>query len=295
MNKLIKQAFTLIELLVVIAIIGILSGLIVVAMGGMTQKATIAKSQIFSNSLRNSLMLNLVAEYKLDGNSNDSWGSYSGTLSGTPATKEEADCIYGKCLSFSGSEYIQVNVDPIIRGYNYVTVSGWYYHTADTLSAPWGIVSNTDKNGFWWHIKYSTYNAFYLRTKDATHGESDGTGSYFVLPNNWYYIVTVVGANKFDFYVNGKLYWAWVPDTGFSWSATSSDPINFLIGKSYPTAAGVNGRIDDIRIYNAAIPTSQIKEQYYLGLNKLLISGAIDNKDYQKRVAELDNYSAYSK
>ena len=31
-------AFTLIELLVVIAIIGILSGLIVVAMGGITQK-----------------------------------------------------------------------------------------------------------------------------------------------------------------------------------------------------------------------------------------------------------------
>ena len=52
MNKFIKQAFTLIELLVVIAIIGILSGLIVVSMSGVTQKATIAKAQVFSNSLR---------------------------------------------------------------------------------------------------------------------------------------------------------------------------------------------------------------------------------------------------
>ena len=66
MSKLIKQAFTLIELLVVIAIIGILSGLIVVAMGGVTQKATIAKSQIFSNSLRNSLMLDILAQYTFD-------------------------------------------------------------------------------------------------------------------------------------------------------------------------------------------------------------------------------------
>jgi prepilin-type N-terminal cleavage/methylation domain-containing protein len=53
MNELIKKAFTLIELLVVIAIIGILSGLIVVSMGGVTQKANIAKAQVFSNSLKN--------------------------------------------------------------------------------------------------------------------------------------------------------------------------------------------------------------------------------------------------
>jgi len=78
MNKLLKQAFTLIELLVVIAIIGILSGLIVVSMGNMNQKATIAKAQVFSNSLRNSLMANIVSEWKMDEGSgatvNDTWG-----------------------------------------------------------------------------------------------------------------------------------------------------------------------------------------------------------------------------
>ena len=64
MNK--RTAFTLIELLVVIAIIGILSGLIIVSVSGAAQKATIAKAQIFSNSLRNSLMMNMVAEFKLE-------------------------------------------------------------------------------------------------------------------------------------------------------------------------------------------------------------------------------------
>jgi prepilin-type N-terminal cleavage/methylation domain-containing protein len=58
MKKTVSIAFTLIELLVVIAIIGILSGLIVVTMNGVTQKANIAKAQVFSNSLRNALMLN---------------------------------------------------------------------------------------------------------------------------------------------------------------------------------------------------------------------------------------------
>jgi prepilin-type N-terminal cleavage/methylation domain-containing protein len=83
MNKLFFKAFTLIELLVVIAIIGILSGLIVVTMSGVTAKATIAKGQVFSNSLRNALMLNLAAEYRLDGNANDSWGSNNGTWYGS--------------------------------------------------------------------------------------------------------------------------------------------------------------------------------------------------------------------
>ena len=61
MNRFIKKAFTLIELLVVIAIIGILSGLIVVTMSGVTQKARIAKAQAFSNSLRNALCRRWVA------------------------------------------------------------------------------------------------------------------------------------------------------------------------------------------------------------------------------------------
>jgi prepilin-type N-terminal cleavage/methylation domain-containing protein len=103
MHKLLKQAFTLIELLVVIAIIGILSGLIVVSMSGVTQKATIAKAQVFSNSLRNSLMLNLISEWKLDGNANDSWsggnnGTWYGSEEGTNTSanyRPSDECVSG--------------------------------------------------------------------------------------------------------------------------------------------------------------------------------------------------------
>jgi prepilin-type N-terminal cleavage/methylation domain-containing protein len=67
MRRINISAFTLIELLVVIAIIGILSALIIVGMSSTTQKATIAKAQVFSNSLRNSLMNNLISEWKFNG------------------------------------------------------------------------------------------------------------------------------------------------------------------------------------------------------------------------------------
>jgi hypothetical protein len=45
-----------------------------------------------------------------------------------------------------------------------------------------------------------------------------------------------------------------------------------------------NGRIDDVRIFNAAMSTSQIKEQYYIGLNILLISGGITSEEYLSRI-----------
>jgi hypothetical protein len=44
---------------------------------------------------------------------------------------------------------------------------------------------------------------------------------------------------------------------------------------------------DDVRIYNAVIPISQIKEQYYAGLNKLLANGAITKDEYLLRAKEL--------
>jgi hypothetical protein len=47
------------------------------------------------------------------------------------------------------------------------------------------------------------------------------------------------------------------------------------------------GLMDEIRIFNAAMPTSQIKEQYYVGLNKLLANGGITQEEYQNRIGEL--------
>jgi hypothetical protein len=45
--------------------------------------------------------------------------------------------------------------------------------------------------------------------------------------------------------------------------------------------------LDDVKIYNAAIPISQVKEQYYAGLNNLLANGGITSEKYQNRIGEL--------
>ncbi|MFA6374227.1 MAG: prepilin-type N-terminal cleavage/methylation domain-containing protein, partial [Candidatus Paceibacterota bacterium] len=62
-----NKSFTLIEILVVIVIVGIISAFIIISMAGISSKANIAKGQTFSNSLKNALMLNMIAQYELDG------------------------------------------------------------------------------------------------------------------------------------------------------------------------------------------------------------------------------------
>ena len=48
------------------------------------------------------------------------------------------------------------------------------------------------------------------------------------------------------------------------------------------------GLIDEVRIYEKALETAQIKELYYAGLDRLLVKGLIDEQEYQKRLALKD-------
>jgi len=47
------------------------------------------------------------------------------------------------------------------------------------------------------------------------------------------------------------------------------------------------GSLDNIRIYNIAMPVSQVKEQYYAGLNSLLANGGINKEEYAQRINSL--------
>lgn len=79
-----RKAFTLIELLVVIAIIGILSGLIIVSLGGATSKANLAKAEVFYNSMRNAMLGDLISEWKFEEGSGstayDTWTVVEGPV-----------------------------------------------------------------------------------------------------------------------------------------------------------------------------------------------------------------------
>lgn len=287
MNKLLKQAFTLIELLVVIAIIGILSGLIVISMGGMTQKANIAKAQVFSNSLRNSLMMNLVAEYKLDGNANNSWNQTNGTV--YEAATVTSGCIQNSCLSFDGSnDYAEAT----LSSFSSETISVWiklnnYPASGKTL----GINAHTQGNnatGSFDKIIYVDENGkagWYVW--DAAERKIIGTTSLQL--NTWYNILGVVGATGQKIFVNGQQENINSSVTT-SWSGGTLFDISFnaaTTGETHLAADHFSGLIDEVRVYNAAIPTSQIKNNYYVGLNNLLSNGGITQEEYSQRLNDL--------
>jgi prepilin-type N-terminal cleavage/methylation domain-containing protein len=291
MNKLLKQAFTLIELLVVIAIIGILSGLIVVSMGGVTEKANIAKAQVFSNSLRNSLMLDLISEWKFDGSgvtngstattayTQDSWGTNPGTtISGTPLVQSGSSCIYDSCLSFNGAEYITIgDKENLSFANNIFTFSFWVNPTTPTNL---GIIGK--RGGPWEYAIYSRSADLQFYAWNTT-GAAVYSNSCAVDINKWNYFVWTANGSSSYLYKNGAKCGGASGKTGNTLSDTTSP---FEIGRSGDGSGDrfMNGLTDEIRIFNATVPISQIKEQYYVGLNKLLSSNQITEKEYIEKI-----------
>lgn len=302
MNKIIKQAFTLIELLVVIAIIGILSGLIVVTMSGVTQKANIAKAQIFSNSLRNALMLNIISEWKfdelttaVDGTTvRDSWGVNNGILDinsisadTTNKVKSGSDCVSGKCLFLDGiDDYIDIATSSTLKPVDYITLSGWAH------SDNWGgigdsrLLSCTEAGGYNIAFNGDAINSLASIRRNGSYATI--TYSLNVLSNGWHFFTATYDGRYFKTYIDGSL--AGTPnDAGANYPIQYTYNNSLIIGgeSSSGTGAGMGffqGEIDEVRVYNAAIPASQVKEQYYAGLNKLLTNGSISGKEYVSMV-----------
>jgi len=300
MNKLIKQAFTLIELLVVIAIVGILSGLIVISMGGITEKANIAKSQIFSNSLRNSLLLNLISEWKFDSvtdynettgfiNSTDnnipnSWGPAHGKAYGGPILKNSTDCVSGKCVSFDGindSIGITSITDFNISKTNQLTVELWFKTNIINSTATAIIL----KSGEWMFYPISSRNLRFLVYDNVSASWRHGTAITDLEANRWYHIVGITNFTTTN--LNMKFYMDGVKrgDNNFSSASINTGTGNLTIGSLW--GERYNGLIDDVRIYNAIMPSSKIKERYYLGINNLLVNKQLSKEEYNNRISEL--------
>ncbi|MFA5013510.1 MAG: LamG-like jellyroll fold domain-containing protein [Candidatus Paceibacterota bacterium] len=306
MQKIKIKAFTLIELLVVIAIIGILSALIVVGMSSTTQKATIAKAQVFSNSLRNSLMGNLVSEWKFDENSglsaSDSWGSNSGTLTcygagcTNPTWRTGTNCIRNSCLYFDGTEdYVTVSDSNTLDITSGITIEAWVRPESNSSGV---IISKNNENS-----SEGNYNVSKSNSLAFTYWEGTGVNNYYttltdvVINNNWSQLTLTYNYLTYDikFYVNGVVLiggaWTVAPDSPNPvttiYELTIGAKKTFLGGSAGVVSSFYKGTIDEMRLYGEAIPAYQIEQNYFTGLNRLLVNNQINNQEYGERVVEL--------
>jgi prepilin-type N-terminal cleavage/methylation domain-containing protein len=281
-----NKSFTLIEILIVIVVIGIISSFIIVGLSSVSDKANITKGQAFSNSLRNSLLMNLVSEWKLDGNTNDSWGVNNGTWNGSgggsyasPSWRTGSECVSGGCLAFDGiDDYINCGSSNSLNISNLITISVWIKPLG--TSGQEGIIGTPNfSSAYGFYIRHTPGLdvAFQFNTGSTRYNLLSGNLNY----KNWNYLVVSWDGSNIKIYINNNYY------SGQSSTAQSRTFGEFRIGYTGAITSPVyfNGLIDDVKIYNQAIPTYQVQQNYYSGLNKLFANKGI--ADYSIRISQL--------
>ncbi|MDD4358855.1 MAG: LamG domain-containing protein [Candidatus Pacebacteria bacterium] len=284
-----QKSFTLIELLVVIVIIGVIAGVIMVTVSSSVSNATFARAKAFSSNVQNSMLLNLVSEWTFDeGNANDSWGVNDGTLHSTTTPivywdKSSKKCVFGGCYEFNGDDYIDCG--NVLSTANSYTFSFWGKIT-DLLNNK-GILgfSGTSSNvGF---SKIASNLLLFMNTGNYRYWNASDNKVIDNIENDWHFftlVVTGFGLTDIDnakLYIDGNL----MIIGSLSHSNLPMEVNNFLIGKN--TYGNYLGLLDDVRIYNAILSSSQIKQNYIAGLNSMLANGNISKEEYNQRISKL--------
>jgi len=288
-----NKSFTLIELLVVIVIIGILAGVIMISTSSSINKANIAKSKVFEESVANDLAANMVSRWTLDEingiTTPDAWGSIAGTLGDGittttyPTLLSEPECISDKCMRFDGGDYIDCGNNSNLNIRNEITLSAWINVSAYPSSRGRIIFKYSPGS---YDLEISSSGQIYSASLYENIGWQGVYSTTNVDLGKWYYINFVFNGKQGMIYFNGL----------------RNSPIASIVAKlsssSAPTRIGAtfesgipvqffNGKIDDVRIYDAALSSSQIKQNYIAGLDSLLSKGSISKEDYNQRINEL--------
>lgn len=285
-----QLAFTLIELLVVIAIIGILSGIILVSMSGSTESARIAKLRVFGNSVRDVLGANLVSEWKFDGDGADTWSNKTLTLVNSPTST--SGCPQNSCYTLNGTtQYAYVADDALFNFGDKMSVFLWVKGGANkdnNIISQYNSVGNQRGWILYPGVGDGTIMRVYISADGtATAGQTrDYYGSQIILDNAWHLIGFTFNAGTLKLYRDG------IEDTSVTKNKQDALTIynstaDIMIGAQSGLTGYFNGSIDEVRLYNAAIPTSQIRENYLAGIKQLLAKGGITQDEYNQRIASL--------
>ena len=292
------KSFTLIELLVVIVIIGILAGVIMISTSSSINKANIAKSKVFEESVTNNLSANMVSRWKFDqvnypaaNQTPDAWGNNTGTLNGSagaqnlPQLQSASQCVTDGCLKFDGSDdYVSIATSNLSATQSKV-ISLWFKLNAngidDAASLP---LLTIDYFRIYVRASNNVIQSRYDYSSAIVAQHTLGAGD-----RSWHHAIGVYykenSLNYVKIYIDGVLRHS---------TSNANDPTN-----NYSTDFGMgkislgffNGLIDDVRIYNATLSSFQIKQDYIAGLNSLLNNGTMSKDEHNERI----NALAYEK
>ena len=282
------KSFTLIELLVVIVIIGILAGVIIVSVSSSINKANFAKAQSFSNTVQNELLGDLISEWTFDIASNpgeDTWGNNNGTVYGGVTYKTKADgvCVYGGCYEFNGTDgYINLGDNNSLNvGYGDYAFSLWF--KKNSFGTVQVLLDKRASEYVGISLYFTSSNTLSFRSGEQ--GAPDLNFNKAVTDSGWHFVcVSNVRTGKRTIVLDGVSQSSVYDSSLINFDSTYS----LKIGKHYSGELFYfKGSIDDVRIYDSALTSAQIKQQYVAGLDSLLSKNLISQEEYNQKLNSL--------
>ena len=232
----------------------------------------------------------MVSRWKLDEGTgvtaNDIWGLNNGSIIGS-TWKNDTHCVSGKCLSFNGtiSDYIDCGSDDSLNIRDKITVSMWVNpRTLPTLDSNQQTLYTRGNVYSFLILNYVNGKIYVLQSSGSGWINLAITSSQFLYINKWTHIAASYdsGSGEIKIFANGLN----VKTSGNTPSQITSS-IPTVIGARNGGSYSFDGLIDDVRIYNEALSSVQIKQNYIAGLNSMLVNGNMSKEEYNQKIETL--------
>lgn len=199
----------------------------------------------------------LVGWWPLNGDTHDASGNVTATTSANATLASGQNGQSNSAYQFNGtSSTLTCGTGALLRPTVSVSVSAWVYLDAYSPSMS-GIVNNGG-GGYWLYLAANGLPNFYVTASAATAV----TGTSVLALGQWYHLVGTYTSGQRYLYVNGAQV---ATDTLTGGISNYGPEICQIGGIKYLAGRFLNGRIDDVRIYNKALSASEVTGLYTAG------------------------------
>ena len=210
-----------------------------------------------------------IAYYKM-ADASDETGSYNGTPTDVDFNVQGK---YGFAGKFNGSSS-RINTGLIWSGGTEISCSLWINTAGGVNQYLLGSFNDGGANSSnRFALQFHNSNVLYIITNDASGGMGTTTnaGSIASYLNKWTHLVVTVNGTEVKAYLDGSLFHT---STG---TALAAGSYPFIIGAytNNSSRQNVNGKIDQVRIFNKAISASEVTKLY----NEIQCANTIDTPE----------------